>query len=75
MVNAADRKPIFSGVKVTFTVVLLLPLTVIGSAPPVAVKEKSAGFEPLSANPEITSEPAPVLLIVIVVGPLLVPTG
>ena len=67
------RLPVAVGVNVTFTVVLLPGVTVIGSVP--AVKAKSPAFAPVSARFVITRLPVPELLTLIGVGALLVLTS
>ena len=63
IVSEAVRLPIAAGVNVTFTVVLLPGVSVIGSVP--AVKAKSAAFVPVI---DIERFRLPVLVLVITTG-------
>ena len=73
MLKVAVRARGPDGVKVTFMVVLLPGVTVIGSVP--AVKAKSPAFAPVSARAVIDKFPVPVLVSVIAVAELVVLTS
>jgi len=73
MVSEAERLPVAAGVKVTFTVVLLPGVIVIGGV--AAVKANSLAFVPVIARLVIIRLAVPPLLMVRIVGALVVPTA
>jgi len=73
IVSEAVRLPVAVGVKVTFTVMLLPGVTVIGNEP--AAKAKSPAFAPVIARLEVVRLAVPVLAMMMGVTALLVFTS